>query len=136
MLSPIQCKYILETCPIFRFSRNPVDILNKFYAIQNRNLYGIVNRNYIEKSKAILEDMKQAKSIDLSGDGRCCSRENNAKYFTYSFMDKSTKKLRAFSLTQVNETGNSNRMENMGFEKALKSLKDEVIISEPINMSR
>ena len=95
-----------------------------------------MNRNYIEKSKAILEDMKQAKSIDLSGDGRCGSRENNAKYFTYSFMDKSTNKLRAFSLTQVNETGNSNRMENMGFEKALKSFKDEVIISEPINMSR
>ena len=36
-----------------------------FYAIQNRYLYGIVNRNYIEKSKAIIEDMKQAKSIDL-----------------------------------------------------------------------
>ena len=73
-----------------------------------------MNRNYIEKSKAILEDMKQAKSIGLSGDGRCGSRENNAKYFTYSFMDNSTNKLRAFSLTQVNKTGNSNRMENMG----------------------
>ena len=27
-------------------------------------LYGIVNRNYIEKSKAILEDMKQSELID------------------------------------------------------------------------
>ena len=34
-----------------------------FYAIQNLYFYGIVNRNYIEKSKAILEDMPdQAKS--------------------------------------------------------------------------
>ena len=36
-----------------------------FYAIQNRYLYGIVNRNYVEKSKTIIEDMKHAKSIDL-----------------------------------------------------------------------
>ena len=34
-----------------------------FYAIQNLYFYGIVNRNYMEKSKAILEDMPdQAKS--------------------------------------------------------------------------
>ena len=51
-----------------------------FYAIQNHYLYGIVNRNYIEKSKAILEDVKQAKLIDLSGDGRCDSPGHNAKY--------------------------------------------------------
>ena len=91
-----------------------------FYAIQNHYLYDIVNRNYIEKSKAILEDVKQAKLIDLSGDGRCDSPGHNAKYLTYSFMDKSANKIGAFSLTQVTEVGNSNRMEKMGFEKALK----------------
>ena len=95
-----------------------------FYAIQNRYLYGIMNRLYIEKSKAILENMKQAKSIDLSGDGRCDSPGYNAEYLTYSFMDKSTNKIGGFSLTQVTEAGNSNRMEKTGFEKALKSLKD------------
>ena len=50
-------------------------------------LYGIVNRNYIEKSKAILKDMKQVKSIDLSGDGRWDIPGYNAKYLTYYFMD-------------------------------------------------
>ena len=68
-----------------------------FYAIQNRYLYDLANRNYIEKSKPILEDMKQAKSIDLSGDGRCDSSGHTA----YSFMDKSTNIFGAFSLTQV-----------------------------------
>ena len=71
--------------------------------------------------------MKQAKSIDLSGDGRCDSLGRNAKYLTYSFMDKSTNKFGEFSLTQVTEAGNSNRMEKMGFEKALKSLKHEAV---------
>ena len=105
-----------------------------FYAIQNR--YGIVNRNYIEKSKARLEDMKQAKSIDLSEYGRCDSPGHNAKYLTYSFTGKSTNKTGAFSLTQVTEAGNSNRMEKMGFEKALKWLKDEGIIPEQITTNR
>ena len=91
-----------------------------FYAIQNRYLYGIVNRNYTEKSNAILEDMKQAKLIDLSGDGRCDSPGYNAKYLTYPFMDKSTNKIGIFSLTRVTEAGNSNRMEKMRFELALK----------------
>ena len=36
-------------------------------------------------------------------------------------------KLKHFPKTQVTETGNSNRMEKMGFEKALKSLKDKGI---------
>ena len=46
-----------------------------FYAIQNRYLYGIVNRNYI----AVLEDMKQAKLVDLGGGKRCDSSGHNAK---------------------------------------------------------
>ena len=55
---------------------------------------------------------------------------------TYSFMDKSTNKNGAFSLTQVNEAVNSSRMEKMEFEKALKSLKDEVIFPEQITNDR
>ena len=46
-----------------------------FYAIQNRYLYGIVNRKYI----AVLEDMKQAKLVDLGGGKRCNSPGHNAK---------------------------------------------------------
>ena len=45
-------------------------------------------------------------------------------------MYKSTNKIGAFSPTQVTEAGSSNRMEKMGFEKALKLLKDEGIIPE------
>ena len=52
------------------------------------------------------------------------------------FMGKSTNKIGVFSLKQVTEAGNSNRMEKMGFEKALKSLKDEGIIPEQIITDR
>ena len=55
-----------------------------------------------------------------------------ARGIIHSFMDKSTNKIGASSLTQVTEAGNFNRMEKMGFEKALKSLKDEGITLEQI----
>ena len=47
-------------------------------------------------------------------------------------MDKSKNKIGVFFLTKVTEAGNSNRMEMMGFEKALNSMKDEGIIPEQI----
>ena len=77
-------------------------------------------------SKAIRKDMKQAKSINLSEGGRCCGTGYNIKYLTFSFMVKSTNKIGAFS----------NRMEKIGFEKALKLLKDEDIIAEQITTDR
>ena len=70
-------------------------------------------------SKSILEEVKQKGPFCLSGDVRCDNAGHNAKYLTYSFMDKNTNKIVAFSLTQVAEAGNSNRMEKMGFGKSL-----------------
>lgn len=49
-------------------------------------------------------------------------------------MDKS--KIVAFSLTQIPETGNSNRMEKMGFKKALTLLKNQGITPEQITIDR
>ena len=52
------------------------------------------------KSKAIIEKIKEGGNItDLSGDRRCDSPGHNAKYLTYSFIDKSTNKIVAFPLT-------------------------------------
>ena len=110
---------------------------SSFYAIQNRYLHGIAQRTFMLKSKAIIEEIKEGGNIiDLSGDGRCDSPGHNAKYLTYSFIDKSTNKIVAFSLTQVMDTGNSNRMEKMGFKKALASLKNQGINLEQITTDR
>ena len=55
---------------------------------------------------------------------------------TYSFIDKNMNKIVAYSLTQISEAGNSNRMEKMGFEKSLRLLKNEGIILEQITTDR
>ena len=70
-----------------------------YYAIQKRYLTGIVNKNYINMSKSISEEEKEIGPFYLNGDGRCDSPDHNAKYLTYSFMNKNTNKIVAFSLT-------------------------------------
>ena len=96
----------------------------------------VVNKNYNEKSKEITEDMKKHGVYHLSGDGRCDSPSHNAKYLTYSLMDKFTNRILAFSLTQVTETGNSNRMEKVGFKKVLSTTKGDGIIRSQITTDR
>ena len=85
-----------------------------YYEIQKKFLVGIVNRNYVQHSKDILMTMKRRGN---SGDGRCDSPGHNAKYLTYSFMDKETGKIAAMPLIQVSEVDNSNQMEKKGFIK-------------------
>ena len=65
-------------------------------------------------SKSILEEVKEKGPCYLSRDGRCNSPGRNAKYLTYYFIDKNTNKIVAFSLIQVSDAGNSNRMEKNG----------------------
>ena len=61
-------------------------------------------------SKSILEEVKEKGPCYLSGDGRCDNPGHNAKYLTYSFMDKNANKI----VAQVSDAGNSNRMEKNG----------------------
>ena len=72
----------------------------------------------------------------FSGDGRCDSPGHNAKYLTYSFFDQCTRKVTAFSVTQVNEAGNSNAMEKVGFKKVLSQLKDEGVQIQQLTTDR
>lgn len=107
-----------------------------YYAIQKRYLFGVVNSNYNSRSKEIYEDIKKHGVYKFSGDGRCDSPGHNAKYLTYSFMDKITNKIFEFSLTQVTEAGNSNRMEKVGFKKVMSKVKAKGIIPNQITTDR
>ena len=107
-----------------------------YYAIQKKYLTGVVNKTFIEKSAEMFNDIKMRGIYSLSGDGRCDSPGHNAKYLTYSFLDRVTNKVIAFSLVQVTEAGNSNRMEKMGFTKTLNHLKNNGIIPTQITTDR
>ena len=107
-----------------------------YYSIQDQYLHGVVNKFYKEQLKTILEEIKQSNAVEFGGDGRCDSPGHNAKYLTYSFMEKKTNQIAGFSLVQVTEAGNSNRMEKVGFKRALESLRKEGINPKQITTDR
>ena len=107
-----------------------------YYAIQKRFLFGVVNKNYEEQSEKAYADIKEHGDYSFCGDGRCDSPGHNAKYLTYSFLDKITNKIFEFSLTQVTETGNSNRMEKEGFKKVMTKVKSKGITPKQMTTDR
>ena len=64
------------------------------------NICNELKENYIKILKSILEEVKEKGPCYLSGDGRCDGPGHNAKYLTYSFMDKNMNKIVACSLTE------------------------------------
>ena len=63
----------------------------------------------------------------LSGDGCGNSPGYKAKHLTYSLINQETNEIIAFSITQVTETGNSNCMEKLGFQKMLNEVREKGI---------
>ena len=78
----------------------------------------------------------QNKGVYLSGDGRCDSPGHNAKYLTYSLYDQTTNRVIGFSLTQVSEVENSNRMEKQGLMKVLADIKRKNIDIKQLTTDR
>ena len=69
----------------------------------------------------------------LSGDGRCKSlvRKPNT-----SLINQETNKIIAFSITQVTEARNSNRMEKLGFQKTLNEVRQKRILVKQLTTDR
>ena len=107
-----------------------------YYSIQKRFLSGVINSSYIKATSQLIESIKEKGPCKLSGDGRCDSPGHNAKYMTYSLMDQNTNEIISMSITQVTEAGNSNRMEKMGFLKALNNVKEQGISVEMLTTDR
>ena len=99
-------------------------------------MFGVVNKNYEEQSEKAYTDIKEHGDYSFCGDGRCDSPGHNAKYLTYSFLVKITNKIFEFSLTQVTETGNSNRMEKEGFKKVMSKVKSKGITPKQMTTDR
>ena len=72
----------------------------------------------------------------LSGDRRCDSPGNNAKYLTYTFLEHSINKIVAMSVTQFTECGNSNRIEKYDFQKVLRGMEARDINIKQITTDR
>ena len=97
---------------------------------------GVFQERYCRENNSILNQLKEQGSCRLSGDGKCDSLGNNAKYLTYSFMDQITNKIATMTITQVTEAKNSDNMEKVGFIKGLKFLGTNSVTFDQITTNR
>jgi len=134
---------ILFTGNTFNSFKNFASCLNMklfsektFYSIQNRYLFPAIHDTWQEVAAEAIGDIKAKPPIKLNGDGRCDSPGHNAKYGTYTLMDSNTKKVVDFKLVQVSEVTSSNAMEKEGFERCLKSMKDQGVSIHTLTTDR
>ena len=107
-----------------------------YYAVQRKFLTRVVHLNYSRMNTSLVDRLKNEGECKLSGDGRHDSPGHSAKYVTYSLMNQQTNEIVAFTITQVTEAGNSNRMEKVGFTKALKRVKQKGICINQLKTDR
>lgn len=93
-----------------------------YYKIQKHMLFPVVDHAWKKKQTSIVKQMKQSRSVDVCGDGRCDSPGHSAKFGTYTLMNEKSRLIFEFSVVQVTEVTSSNAMEYEGCKRALDSV--------------
>ena len=94
-----------------------------FNKIQKKYLFPAIHRVYTTNRQLIIDNAVEKGDIDLLGDGRCDSPGYNAKYGTYTVLDKNTGLILDFNVSHVRIAGNSARMELDGLKQVLERLE-------------
>ena len=94
-----------------------------FYNIQDKYLFPVINEFWHQEQNSVFSELGE-KDLWLSGDGRCDSPGHNAKYGTYTMIDRQTDKIVDFHVVQVTEVNSSNAMEGEGFKRCMNHIRD------------
>ena len=100
---------------------------SSYYRIQKNFIFPVVQKAWKKNQAEVVKQLKQSKSVDLCGDGRCDSTGHSAKYGTYTLMDEKSNLIVEFSLVQVTEVSSSNAMEYEGCKRTLHSVIKEKV---------
>ena len=98
-----------------------------YYKIQRNIIFPVVQKAWRKNQAEVVKQLKQTKSVDLCGDGRCDSPGHSAKYGTHTLMDEKSNLIVEFSLVQVTEVSSSNAMEYEGCKRSLESVIKEKV---------
>ena len=82
---------------------------------------------FVTQRQLLFDDANGRGKIDLLGDGRCDSLGYNAKYGTYTVIDKQTGMIIDMHVPLVGVAGNSARMELDGLKNVIQGPYDNVI---------
>ena len=112
---------------IFQTALIPFVSCTTFYKIQKKFIVPAFHQVFVTQYQLLFDDAKGHGKIDLSGDGRCISPSYNAKYGTYTVMDKQTGMVMDMHISHVGVADNSARMEFDGLKNVLQRLCGNVI---------
>ena len=107
-----------------------------FNKIQKSLVFPAIHRVFITQRQLIIDEINEQDHVDLLGDGRCDSPGYNAKYGTYSVMDKLTGMIVDMHVSHVGLTVTSARMELDGLKNVLQRLKDFAVNVASITTDR
>ena len=93
-----------------------------YYKIQRKVIFPVVQKACRKNQAEVVKQLRQTKSVDLCGEGRCDRPGHSAKYGTYTLMDEKSNLIVEFSLVQVTEVSSSNAMEYEGCKRSLNSV--------------
>ena len=94
-----------------------------FNAIQKKYLFPTIHRVYTTNRQLIIDNAAEKRNADLLGDGRCNLSCYNAKYGTYTGLDKNYGLILNFNVSHVRKVKNSSRMELDGLKLVLERLE-------------
>ena len=86
-------------------------------------MFPAVHRVHTTNQQLLIDNAVEKGDIDLLGDGRCDSPGYNAKYGTYTVLDKNSGLILDFNVSQVRTAGKSARMELDGLKQVLECLE-------------
>ena len=94
-----------------------------FHTTQKKYLFPAIYRVYTTNRQLIINIAVEKGDIDLLDDGSCDFPGYNAKYGTYSVLDKNSGLIHDFNVSHVRIAGNSARTELDGLKQVLELLE-------------
>ena len=91
---------------------------------------------YTTNRQLIINNAAEKGDIDLLGDGRCDSPGYNAKYGTYTVLDKNSGLILDFNVSHVRIAGNSARMEFDGLKQVLERFEGRGLLISSLTIDR
>ena len=99
-------------------------------------IYPAIHRVYTTNRALLFESAKEESEIHLLGDERCYFPDYNAKYGTYTLMNRQSGYVLDFHISHVRVASNSQRMEVDGFRRVVDRLREYGITIGSITADR
>ena len=132
---------ILFTGNTFQRIKEHMDVINAsfisqttFNKIQKKYLFPIIHRMYTTNRQLIIDNVAEKGDIDLLDNGRYDSPGYNAKYDTYTVLDKNSGLILDVNVSHVRIARNSTRLELDGLKQVLELLEGHAFLFQVLSL--